>query len=604
MRRRGQGRNCKTKSLQEPKSSRLFWLAALLVAGLAAAVYSNSLTGEFVFDDNVVVLGDPRIREPIVEAWRLFLPTADGAPYRPFRAVSYLIDYNIGGLDPKVFHTANLIYHILGAWLALAVALRLTGSLGAALAAAALFAVHPVQADGVSYMSGRSDVLSGALFFLTLACYLRYRERGSRGWLAVAMGFEVLALMTKEVAAVLVPALLLVDVFRSDEPGISRRLRSVLGRNWRAYLLAGTLCLLTMSIYSREPIVSHATGTPWYGGSAAANFATVARIWIYYLRLLFYPDRLIADYQGWFRLSHSLFEAQALASLAALACLLAASVRLLGKGSVVGFGLAWFALTLLPVSHIIPYHELMAEHYLYLPSFGIALIAGHCLAKLGAGPARRKALAVALAATVVAALGVRTFIRNRDWQTSLGFYTALTRDNPRAVRGHLGMAVTLLKQGLSQPAVRELKEALELSSDDPRTLLGLGIAVHRIGWRNEAEKRYKSALAKRPDYPQALNNLALLYIEEGRYEEAKPLLEKAQAVTRGGDATVLATFGLFYELQGQPTEALPYYREAFRLRPDRRLLREKIERLSLGEEAPNAGGRQEEAGEQPRAGIP
>lgn len=571
---------------------------------MAAAVYSNSLTGEFVFDDNVVVLGDPRIREPVIRAWRLFLPTSDGAPYRPLRAVSYLIDYNIGGLDPKVFHTANLIYHILGACLALAVALRLTESLGAALVAAAIFAVHPVQADAVSYMSGRSDVLSGVLFFLTLACYMRYREHGKGGWLAAAMGFEVLALMTKEVAAVLVPMLLLVDVFRGEEPGIFRRVRSALGRNWRAYLLAGTLCLLTMSIYSREPITSHATRTPWYGGSPAANFATVARIWIYYLRLLFYPDRLIADYQGWFRLSHSLFEPQALASLAAVAFLLASGAGLLARGSVVGFGVAWFALALLPVSHIIPYHELMAEHYLYLPSFGIALIGGHCLAKSAAGSARRKTLAVALAAAVVAALGVRTFVRNRDWQTSIGFYTTLTRDNPRAVRGHLGMAVTLLKKGLTQPAVRELKAALELDSDDPRTLLDLGIAVHRIGWRNEAEKRYKSALAKRPEYPQALNNLALLFIEEGRYEEARPLLEKAQAVTRGGDATVLATFGLFYELQGRPREALPYYREALRLRPDRKLLREKIERLSLAEDAPNADGRQEEAGEHPRAATP
>jgi len=246
----------------------------------------------------------------------------------------------------------------------------------------------------------------------------------------------------------------------------------------------------------------------------------------------------------------------------------------------------------------------MAEHYLYLPSFGMALIAGHGLAKLGTGSIRRKALAIALAATAVAALGVRTFVRNRDWQTSLGFYTALTRDNPDAVRGHLGMAVTFLKQGLTQPAVRELKEALELDSDDPRTLLDLGIAVHRIGWRNEAEKHYQSALAKRPGYPQALNNLALLYIEEGRYEEARPLLEKAQTVTRGGDATVLATFGLFHELQGQRGEALRYYREALRLRPDRGLLREKIERLSLAQDGPNARSRQEEAGEQPRAGTP
>ncbi len=555
-------------------------LAVAAVTAATVAVYWNVLHGQFVFDDQLVVLRDARIRGSISSAWRLFLPWTAEATHRPLRTFSYVIDYNIGGLNPWIFHASNLVYHILAVWAVFALGSRLTGSRAAALTAAVIFALHPVQTDAVSYISGRRDVLCGLFFFVSVLAYVRYREGGGRSWLGVTFLCEVLALLAKEMAATLPAVFLLVDLWRSRKGTFVSQLSSAFRNYGRVYLTAIFLCGLCLFLYYGNTIASEALKTPWYGGSIGANIATTARIWVHYGQLLLYPAKLVADYQGGFPVSTSAMEREALLSLGAVAVFLLGGAYLFKRRFIAGFGLAWIALTLLPVSHLVPYHELLAEHYLYIPSFGFALVLGTLIQRFGASSKAAKILASGLAVALLVALGWRTLERNRDWENPIAFYTTLTRDNPKAVRGHLGLAVALLKAGLRQAAVRELHTALQLDSDDPRTILDLGIAVHQIGWRREAERLYKKALEKRPTYPQALNNLALLYLQEQRYDEAAPLLETAAAVTKENDATVLATYGLLHELQGRPEAALSYYRKALRLRPDRGLLKKKITALS------------------------
>jgi len=97
----------------------------------------------------------------------------------------------------------------------------------AAAAPALLFAVHPVQTEAVTYISGRSVSLMAFFYLGSLLAYLRGRERGSRFLLYLASPtLFLLAAATKEVALTLPFAMILCEAVRREKDGWKEALRA------------------------------------------------------------------------------------------------------------------------------------------------------------------------------------------------------------------------------------------------------------------------------------------------------------------------------------------------------------------------------------------
>src|SRR5512144_1345773 len=166
-------------------------LVCLVLAGAIAAAYYNALGNDFVFDDYLLVVENPLIRNapPITQ----FLSSPLSFGYRPFRNLSYIIDIQLGGMHPWVLHLNNLIYHWVAACLVFLIVLRLTNAppqtfpLQAdgvpenawrwrpAIFVTMLWVIHPVLTDTVTYIAGRRDILGGLCLFFGLWAYLRFR---------------------------------------------------------------------------------------------------------------------------------------------------------------------------------------------------------------------------------------------------------------------------------------------------------------------------------------------------------------------------------------------------------------------------------------------
>ncbi len=204
----------------------------LLLAIAIGGVYYNALGNGFVFDDYLSVVNRSAIPRVASKPLLAFSPAVLG--YRPLRTLSYVLDYRLGGMRPWAFHLSNLVYHWLTACLVFFVTLRLVASekvvssqlsvvrpsnsglrtpdsgLRTALFAALLWALHPIQTDAVTYISGRRDILTGLFFFLGLYAFLRLRTPDSRlrtgervVWMGVAFLAYGLALLSKEMAVTL-----------------------------------------------------------------------------------------------------------------------------------------------------------------------------------------------------------------------------------------------------------------------------------------------------------------------------------------------------------------------------------------------------------------
>ena len=124
-------------------------------------------------------------------------------------------------LSLAIFHLLNVLLHAGSAIAAFQVLCRLVRNDLAALSGAAIFAVHPVQVEAVTWVSGMKDVLSGMLSLMALWMYLEFSHRSqhipsrtSRRWIVYTAGFVAFAgaTLAKPQAVAIVGVAVVVDV--------------------------------------------------------------------------------------------------------------------------------------------------------------------------------------------------------------------------------------------------------------------------------------------------------------------------------------------------------------------------------------------------------
>lgn len=524
----------------------------LILAGVVGVVYLNTLTSGFVFDDPHLVGIDPAVRNPS----SLFPKIAKGTwwlGYRPLRTASYALDYALFGRDPLGFHLSNLVYHTLSGLLAYLIAVRLLAQHLPALFVALLFLVHPIQTDAVSYISGRRDILFGLFYLLGFFAFLRYRDTRLKRFLGLAVMAYLLSLSSKEMAATLPLLCFTYDLVWTGRPtggralgwrGAWQSLQAVFQRDPVLYPAMGVLALLYILHFGflYRPTVR----LTYYGDSFALTMLTVARIVVHYLKLLVFPRTLNADYSyDAFPITPSPTHWPSLAAVVVLAFLVFLLVKMAPSHRLASFGGFWFFLTLLPVTHIIPHHELMAEHYLYIPSYGVFLAAGYAVQEAlrrGLGSPRVLYLILTL---VVLALSLRTMVRNRDWKDDITLWTKTVETAPMAARARANLGKAYLRRDLDDLGRQHLEEAVRIKPDVAAYHDDLGLAYLRLGRLAEAERELTEALRPKNRLVSANINLAYTYIRQGRKAEAVGPLVEALKI-RPYEQTAMAQLALLY----------------------------------------------------------
>src|SRR5438874_8766319 len=117
----------------------------LLMLGTLALYWSDLRIGFFVLDDYGYVTDDPWIKGITLTNLRHMLFTPYFANYSPVHLLSYLLDHTIAGLNPLAYHLSSNIWAGVVAGRVFLFALTVTRRRMIAVAAAALFIVHPAH---------------------------------------------------------------------------------------------------------------------------------------------------------------------------------------------------------------------------------------------------------------------------------------------------------------------------------------------------------------------------------------------------------------------------------------------------------------------------
>ncbi len=514
--------------------------AAVLLA--VAAGYASSLGNELVWDDRIHILESPAIRDA---RWLELFGAPVGSYYRPLAFASFALDFALGGGSPAVFHLTNGMLHALVSCLVLFVATALGASRGAALAAALVFALHPVQSEAVLYVSGRPDLLAAgfglaALFFHALAAGWHSLAAGwhslaagrharaagghslaaggharAAGWLSVAgrrFAFPAalvcwgLALASKESAVGLPLAFAVGDrLFARPRGGA---IRTDLLR-WASYAVAlGAYAAWRVGRVGDPLVVAMPDDLPAALAGALAAVASYARLIV--LPVGLHLERFVSGGHFWLWGPGLLLVAGWLFAVL--------------RGAVATrFWLIWAAAAYLPLANLVPvYPGLPAgtvfapEHFLYLPLTGICVAASLAVAaRIPSGIS-----AAALAVVLLLFLGILQD-RAQDWRTEEGLFTHTLEYSPASARVRLNLGNLYLARGEIARAADQFQRGLDASPNDPDLLTNAGLTWLSLRRDAAAERALQRVVEIDPDDPQSWANLAALYGTTGRIDAAR-----------------------------------------------------------------------------------
>jgi hypothetical protein len=507
-------------------------LLSLVLVAATVAVYANSISAPFVFDDIPVIVENQQLGT----FWPLgpVLLGVRGAPTggRPVTSLSFHLNELVAGRSPTGYHAVNILIHLIAGLTLFAVLRRMLrsadepkGSSNAAVAMAfavsLLWLVHPLQTESVTYISQRAESLMGLFCLVALYCAVRGFE-GDRPerWFRRAALASLLSVLSKEVGVV-VPLIILAY----DRLAVSESLKGALKRHWKLYaglaltwVAAGALQLTAPRGYSVS--LSDPDLLPW------AYFQRQIVALPMYLKLVFWPSPLILDY-GYPPVPPL---PRLLAAGFFLVALIALSVWALRRKSLAGLAGVVFFLVLAPSSTVIPIvTEIVAEHRMYLPlgcvlavavggAFELSRVARERGLRLS--PPNTRIVGWALLGAAALGFGALTWQRNRIYQSDVALWRDTVAKVPGNARALSNLGWALLRAGDAGEALGYFRTAVSHRPGFYDANAGAATALERLGGLGEAVTYMRRAVAANPDSGWAYEGLMRMLVKLGRWDEA------------------------------------------------------------------------------------
>lgn len=434
-------------------------LAPALPALAIALVWWPALPASFQFDDWNVIVNNSRVHS--LAAWWQSMPGI-----RPLLKLTYALNASLA-LEPLGFRLVNVSIHGLNAtlvwWLlrerGLRAGLTVVDAQRAALLAALVFALHPVQTEAVTYISGRSSSLAACFCLLSAYCWVRSQlsdnARGSFAWL-IACGATYLAgIASKETALILPLALAL---YFADRP-----LRATLKRLAPLVLLG----LIALTIALSLPTYRHLLGVSLDTRTIGENLLTQAHALVYLAGQLVRVFNGNADPQ--LPVVTTVDLTSGMLCVAWLSVLVAALLNI-RKRAIGAFGVLWFLIWVAPTNSLLPRLDVANDRQLYLGLIGPAWWLS---VRLSAFYHSRLALTGTVTALMLLTLAYATSLRNRVYETEVTFWQDTATRNPTSARAANNLGMAYAAECRVDEAAGEFQRSVKLDTADFRASINL-----------------------------------------------------------------------------------------------------------------------------------
>lgn len=537
----------------DPSSGKDWYLWAGVMVLLVLTAFLPCVTGKFIWDDDHHVSKNTSL-ETLQGLRDIWTPPGSTPQYYPMTHTTFWLEYHLWQLNPLGYHVVNILLHALSAVLVWRLLRRL--SVPGAWVAAAIWAIHPLQAESVCWISERKNILSGLLFFASIWFYLEFsniwgdaKDQADRPWglgnrwLAYALSLVLFtaALLSKTVVCAM-PAVVLVFLWWKG-----RKLAKEIFPLIPFFAVGLLLALYTVHLETSPTGLVQAQG-PEYTLSMAQRVMIAGRNFWFYIGKLFWPSNLAFSYPRVVPDVHDAMQwLPAIAAVVLLAALWALRKQI-GRGPLAA--VLYYVITLFPALgffNTYPFrYSFVADHFQYLSGLGIIVLvvaAVHHLIRRRAGAAAGEGIpdrpvvtthgptpeaastrlrwSVGVASALIVLCAGLSWLQSRVYADPITLWRDTLEKNPSSWMAHDNLAAALIDLGKQEARQAPIDRAhgdadlaqkeAEASTDDYR----------------QAETLLEQSLQLHPDNFRAYVALGDLRMQVGQYKEAEQLFRKA-----------------------------------------------------------------------------
>lgn len=504
----------RSRDAQKVRPEDLLWLPAIV----AILIYLPVLGHEGVIDDRLLILDNPYLQNAsgLVELWKQDLWEASAMHssaqyYRPLPMTLYWLQMLL--LGPKLWwlRLGNVLIFAGAAALLPRLLLRTNPKLGIpwVTTLSLCWALHPLHTEAVIWLSGRFDTLVLLLSLGTL--FVNMGER--RLFLVPVM--LALALLTKEVAIALFPALLIGDFVRYGG------FRSSLAAEWKKWLFSAFVVGVYLGL--RRALGIYGATDILLGISPTVALSGFTDLSVTYGRLTFMPLGL--DVHHWSTTRSIDLGIFVLAAYGYFFVHVFVQAWKRKAGTMVA-GATLTILSLILASNVGPSQHVFGDRFWSLASVGLVLPLAQLLENRE--PLRRTWRVLGIGTSAV--LGLLTVLRGTDWADEERLAERTLVQEPNHPHWLMISAHQALRRGETDEARTRLERVLQVEPKMGKAHNALCVTEMRSGRLEIAEKECRRAIELMPDNASAWLNLASVFVNGKRYEDTRKTAEKALAL--------------------------------------------------------------------------
>ena len=526
-------------------------ILALLVANLV--LYQGTLgLGFLSVDDPDYVQNNPYIESFSAANLRHIFTQPYSANYAPANLLSYALDVALAkGKSAAAIHLSNVLWHGFVVCMVYLLAFTIRPRILPAAATAALFLLHPAHVEVVAWVSSRKDLVATSFAVLSMAAYLRYRQRSRRcaWWYAASLLAFLLASAGKQ-SVLLLPAVMLVwDLL------VEKR------RNWQMLADKVPYGLMTLFFgwmtWHAQPSTNQVLSPFVLAATQFTNLWLLTGLGQYVLY------RPAPNPAAWSQTARFV-----LILAAVLVWVLPLLLHRARQPTRAALGY-WVLIQMVPpmlLAFLVP----ITDRYLFLPSVGVCLL----LADLAAGLQERRARFGALPWVLLAALatvwGAKTWNYVGEWRDPRSvWYGAHLKTGNSQVRQFLGEVYqnagdrvgNFVNSGAPLQLTNELQLARAVLGDGPQLdqlrAEWTGVTPARtnsVACRDRlwdlAWQQYEDSVARRGTLstPNLFMCRGRLLVSRGKFAQAIPEFQNALALAQNSSYAVIRAEGVTHAL--------------------------------------------------------
>ena len=598
----------------------------LIILSIAFLSYFNTFTNSFHFDDFKYILNNEGLKEDFQHVFLSYLcfPTChdilSNLSNRPIIFYTLHLNHSLGGFNVFGFHVVNLTVHIITCLLIFLFAKEILSinrflktsdqsknKLNIPLISALLFAVHPMNTQVITYITGRTTSIAVCFYMASFLFFIK-GVRQNLPWkilfYALSIVFLIMGYGSKMIILTVPVMFIIYYLFFTPLKSIffKRFFESIFIRIIiQTIVITSPFILIFISSHLNilsffrmdfgflqklfDPIqikLMHIDSMAKDNLSMTIYLLTEFKVIVfYYIKMIFFPFNQNIDPD--FPVAHGITDSGVALSLGVILLCLFAGIYFYKNNRIIAFGIFWFFITLLPTSSILPLRDMITEHRLYLPLAGFILTIPLCLnqfiIRYKKSSFKQLAYFILPVFLLIIVFSVLTVKRNFVWKNEKSLWSDAAEKSPRLPRPLNNLAEAYDKEGLAydnkknyKKAIEFLKKAIAISPTGYKYYNNLGKIYGRLGEFELATKNLKLALKYNPDYPFAHYNFGKVYELRGMLDNAIEEYSTAFKQTKdvyGKKYFFEACFNLanVYDKKGEYKKALDTYLNCRKLKP-------------------------------------